>query len=114
MYQQLIVDKAPVRVFNVPTLNQEAAMKNEINEYYDTNKTVSIHKVDLEPAKRERGIRLYCTQFKSAWTLQLRGPNGIGRFGTKDGKDFMVAGVSLGREDMKALRDAIDLFLEQQ
>jgi hypothetical protein len=28
MYQQIILDKPLVRVFNVPTLNQEAAMKS--------------------------------------------------------------------------------------
>lgn len=29
MYQQIILDKPPVRVFNVPTLNKEARMKTE-------------------------------------------------------------------------------------
>jgi hypothetical protein len=28
MYQQIILDKPPVRVFNVPTLNKEVVMEN--------------------------------------------------------------------------------------
>jgi hypothetical protein len=30
MYAQIILDKPPVRVFNVRTLNQEAQMENEL------------------------------------------------------------------------------------
>jgi hypothetical protein len=39
MYQQIIVDKPPVRVFNVPTLNQEGMMKTV---YYTPVKVAQI------------------------------------------------------------------------
>lgn len=65
-----------------------------------------------DSSDRQRMIRLYCLQTNSSWALQLRMPLGIGPFGTKDGKDFVIAHARLSRNDMEALRDAIDVALK--
>lgn len=58
---------------------------------------------------RERAIRLYCTQSGSRWTLQLRTPVKLDN--GRDGVDFIVAGASLDRDALMALRDACDRLL---
>lgn len=86
-------------------------------EFYKPVSTVNIKKLAKDEgnggATRERAIRLYCTAVQSAWQLQIRGPLGLGWAGTKDGKDFVVAGVSLDRENMEALRDSITKALQR-
>jgi hypothetical protein len=63
----------------------------------------------VDKVERESGIRAYCEQWKSIWALQVRGPMRL-RNG-REGKDFIVATAFLDREEMRALRDAIDLLL---
>jgi hypothetical protein len=63
----------------------------------------------VDKVERESGIRAYCEQWKSYWVLQVRGPMRL-RNG-REGKDFIVATAFLEREQMLALRDAIDLLL---
>lgn len=63
---------------------------------------------------RERGIRLYCTQWKSAWTLQVRSPMSLGASGFgPEGKDFVIAGAVLELDDMRALRDALSACIAE-
>jgi hypothetical protein len=80
-------------------------------DYYKPHKRVRIFKVDY--AGRERGIRLYSTQYGESWSLQVRGPLGVGNQGLRDGKDFVVADASLSVEDMKELRAEITAFLQE-
>jgi len=72
---------------------------------------VRVTKYDQRDGRIERAIRLYCTQFRESWTLQIRSPLGIGYAGLQDGKEDVIAGASLSREDLLALRDAIDTAL---
>lgn len=66
----------------------------------------------VDGVDRESGVRAYCEQWKSAWALQVRGPMRL-RNG-REGKDFVVATAMLDREQMQALRDAIDRFLADE
>ena len=63
----------------------------------------------VDGVQRESGVRLYCYQADSSWEIQVRGPLKL-RSG-RESKDFIVATGSLEREQMVALRDAIDRFL---
>lgn len=56
-------------------------------------------------------LRLYCTSADEAWSLQVRGP--LKRADGRDGADFVIACARMRREDMIALRDAIDRQLEE-
>jgi hypothetical protein len=79
-------------------------------EFYQPTKRIRIMKAS--GAKDfERAIRLYCSQFNATWELQIRGPNGIGYAGMADGKDNLVANASLTKQELIALRDAIDAAL---
>ncbi len=63
---------------------------------------------------REREVRVYCVQSgpDSAWCLQVRAP--LKTANGREGKDFMVASANyLSREDMMAIRDAINAELAQ-
>lgn len=73
---------------------------------------ISKHKPDQTGKRMEKAIRLYCTQYKQAWSLQIRGQLGIGLFGVAEGKDDAIANASLSVDDMVALRDAINTALE--
>jgi len=66
----------------------------------------------VKNVEREQAIRLYCEQSGTAWLLQVRGPQRLG-FGGREGKAFMVAGATLTRDDMVALREAIDALLAE-
>ena len=70
-------------------------------------KHVQIYRPDL-PADLERAVRLYCSQHDQKWELQIRGPNSIGPFGTKDGKNYLIADASLNRNELIWLRDTIN------
>lgn len=59
-------------------------------DYFRAVVTARAFKADRS-TKREKGVRLYSTQFGSAWELQVRCPLGIGYFGLRDGKDFVIA-----------------------
>lgn len=85
-------------------------------EYYKPLDMVHIHKADKyhRPNRLERAIRLYCIQRHAAWTLQIRGPLGIGFAGHKDGKDDVIAGATLTREGMMDLRNQIDAALKEE
>ena len=63
----------------------------------------------VDGVDRESGVRAYCEQTDSVWAIQVRGPMRL-RSG-REGKDFIVATATLEREQMVALRDAIDRFL---
>ncbi len=68
----------------------------------------------LKGAERiERAVRLYCTQYAQSWSLQVRGPEGTGLMGYTDGKRDMIANASLGKDDLIALRDAINEALAE-
>lgn len=43
--------------------------------------------------------------------MQLRSPIGLGTFGLRDGKDFIVASATCSLDDLRAVRDAIDAQL---
>mgnify|MGYP001614930810 CR=1 FL=1 len=83
-----------------------------MNEFYrpltGSYPRIRVSKYDQRDGRIERAIRLYSTQYAQAWSLQIRSPIGIGTFGMTDGKDDVIANASLHREDMIALRDAIN------
>ena len=74
---------------------------------------VRIAKAMDSKERMERAIRLYCTQYKSSWSLQIRGPMGIGPMGYTDGTKDIIANASFGRDDLEALRDAINEALNE-
>lgn len=80
--------------------------------YYTPIDHARAFKVDAT-TEREKGVRLYSTQYGSAWELQVRCPLGIGYLGLRDGKDFVIAGASLGVEEMKEMRAAITAMLKE-
>lgn len=65
----------------------------------------------LPEESRDPAVRLYCTSADARWTLQVRGYRTLAD-GTC-GREFMIAGASLDREAMVALRDAVDALLEE-
>jgi hypothetical protein len=94
---------------------KDTAMSEFLRKYLP----VRIQKLDKNDAaarmtepNKGRWFRLYCTQHAEAWTIQLAGPLGIGMHGMKDGKDFVIAGLSLTRAELEGLRAAIDAQLE--
>jgi len=60
---------------------------------------------------REKAIRLYCEQRGVSWLLQVRGPR-LNRGGLIEGKAFMIANAWMNREDLIALRNAIESLLQ--
>lgn len=66
----------------------------------------------VKDVEREHAIRLYCEQSGESWLLQVRGPQRLG-LGHREGKAFMVAGAMLNRDDLIALRDAINALLDE-
>lgn len=86
-------------------------------DWYKQHNMVQIQKLPKDQgnggATREKGIRLYCTMADTAWTLQIRGPLGLGWAGMKEGKDVVIAGASLDRATMEALRDQINAALTE-
>lgn len=83
------------------------------SEYYSANASARAFKGAKADAPIEGAVRLYCTQSASAWQLQVRGPLGLGPFGLRDGKDSVIAGASLSVDQMKELRDAINVLLRE-
>ena len=82
---------------------------DEHGQLYRVVDGICITKVkNVEP---ERGLRLYCEQADDIWALQVRGPLRL-QNGT-DGKDFIIANAHLDREEMMALRDAINELLNR-
>ena len=69
---------------------------------------IHVLKYNQPHCRIERASRLYSTQFAQAWSLQIRAPLGIGTYGYEDGKTDVIANASLYREDMIALRDALN------
>lgn len=63
--------------------------------------------------ERVQAIRLYCESHRTTWNLQVRGPQWLGRGHGTEGKAFMVATARLGKDDLLALREAIDALLEE-
>jgi len=66
----------------------------------------------VDGVERESGVRLYCEQADGLWALQTRSPMKL-RSG-KEGRDFIVSTALLYREEMVALRDAIDILLRDE
>lgn len=64
----------------------------------------------IKGVEREKAIRLYCEQGDESWLLQVRGPQLTGG-GFVEGKAFMTANAWLNRDDLLALRSAIDELL---
>ena len=59
----------------------------------------------------DTGIRLYCTQFQQAWSLQIRG-----FFQTRNyekGSKWYYADAKLNIDDLRTLRDACDSALNE-
>ena len=83
---------------------------SDVPDLYRVLDHVHVNKVKLVPP--EDAVRLYCTQHGEAWCLQVRGTMCLAS--GKAGADFVVASGSLYREDMVALRDAIDAFLKDE
>ena len=73
-------------------------------------KKVRIDTKAVDNVPRESGVRLYCESANTTWSLQTRSPMTL-RNG-REGKDFLVSTAYLGREQMVALRDAINFFLQ--
>lgn len=85
---------------------------NHLDQFYRPIEGIRIYKAKIDD--RERGVRLLCTQSAQLWTLQIRSPISLGSHGYgPDGKDFIIAGAPLSRDDMRALRDSIDAFLKE-
>lgn len=97
-----------------------------MSDFLQPNAGVRIHKVErrdvaqmVDETERGRAVRLYCTQRdprpegSGAWSLQIRGPLGVGFLGAKDGKDYVIADARLNRQQLRALRDAIDAELAE-
>ena len=83
---------------------------SDVPDLYRVLQHLDVRKINDVP--REDGVRLYCTQHGEAWCLQLRGTVRLAN--GQPGKDFIVASASVYRDDMTALRDAIDAFLKEE
>jgi len=66
--------------------------------YADSSATKNVDRV--------AAIRFYCATHGQAWNLQVCGPERLSN--GREGKSFMVATARLSREDLLALREAID------
>lgn len=77
-----------------------------MSEFYKPHGAITISKA--KNVKVERGIRLYCTQANEAWSFQVRGPLGVGPFGSKDSDSFVIANARLNRASLLEIRNAID------
>jgi hypothetical protein len=67
--------------------------------------------MDLDTDAKKPAVRLFCTSAATSWLLQIRAHETLasGRQGLK----FFIAGATLDRETMRALRDAINTQLEE-
>lgn len=62
--------------------------------------------------ERWRSIRIYkCSP--EGWSIQLRAPMGIGSFGLRDGRDFIIANATCSLEDLREIRDALDAKIRE-
>lgn len=71
-----------------------------------------IRMMKANDVERERAVRIYRSG-PEEWEIQLRGPLGLGTFGLRDGKDFIVAGASCSIDDLRALRGALDNLIAE-
>lgn len=83
-------------------------MSDEFNKPHGSIRMVKANDAEW----RDRSIRLYKSG-PDDWTLQLRSPIGLGTFGLRDGKDFIVASATCSLDDMRVIRDAIDAKIEE-
>jgi hypothetical protein len=64
---------------------------------------------------RERGVRIYCAQSPhiegGRWNLQVRAPETLAN--GEEGQRFLIATAHLDRESMRAVRDAMSVFLAE-
>ena len=84
-----------------------------MSQFYCPLPHVDVMKADpkVPGADREKAIRLYCDQAGTTWALQVRGP--IRLANGREGKDFIIAAAKMSREDLQALRAAIDETLAE-
>lgn len=82
-----------------------------MSHFYRPIPYVDTIKANIKLAEHERAIRLFCDQAGRMWALQVRAP--ITLANGREGKDFMIATAKLDREDLVALRDAIDAMLTE-
>lgn len=70
-------------------------------------------KVNEHDVEKTDAIRVYCTQSSApaCWALQVRSTMRLAN--GRKGADYIVATASLQREDMLALRDAINVALAE-
>jgi hypothetical protein len=66
----------------------------------------------IKDVKQEPAIRLYCEQFGAQWNLQVRALRASGSHYGK-GKEFFVSTAPMNRDDLIALREAIDALLAE-
>ena len=70
-------------------------------DYYHKIEDIRLYKHN--DVEKERAIRLYCVSARQSWNLQIRAPLGVGNFGLKDGKDFIIATASLSLAELTDL-----------
>lgn len=93
--------------------NESALTGKSSPHFYRSLEHVRISRCDPQlDVKREKGVRLYCDQHGAAWSLQLRSPLTLAS--GHEGKDFMIATASMSREDLLALRTAINEALADE
>ena len=66
----------------------------------------------VKDVAREPAIRAY-KDSPDCWTLQVRGPQMLG-MGYTEGKAMMVASAKLLRDDLVALRDALNALIAEE
>lgn len=67
--------------------------------------------MDLAADAKKPALRLFCTSADSGWCLQIRAHEKLAS--GRQGQKFLIAGATLDRETMLALRDAINTQLEE-
>jgi len=68
--------------------------------------------IKVPHAPRDQAVRLYHASFHDGiWNLQVRAPMVLGR--AKEGRDYIVATAAMRREDLIALRNAINVTLAE-
>lgn len=81
-------------------------------EFYQPVSHAQAEKIDI---LGEKAVRLYCSYAspphdEPGWKLQVRCPMGL-KSGKVSSTYIVIASASLGVEEMKSLREAIDLEL---
>lgn len=67
----------------------------------------------VKNVEHESAVRLYCEQHGDRWNLQVRAIRAAGSHYYGKGKEFIIATAPLNRDDLLALRQAIDALLTE-